>query len=88
MMRYPIEQPGCRQDVDYLDWQGNPQDTPVYVFVKGWTGGGAEMCSHMTAEEVRQDIEKKLGPGKLMDDGTNLWWETAEPAGPLDDVGL
>jgi len=35
-------------------------------FVTGWTGGGAEMCIHLTFEEYEQDLRNQAGPGRLV----------------------
>lgn len=74
-MRHPVETPSGR-------------NLGKYQFITGYTGGGAEMCAHLSADEVCARLVEKLGPGELIDDGIDLWWETAEPAGPLYDVGL
>lgn len=47
----------------------------AYQFVTGWTGGGAEMCVHLTAADIAERVCKKLGFGRLVDDGVHLWWE-------------
>lgn len=52
-----------------------------YQFVTGWTGGGAEMCTHLTFEQVMQRFKAKHGPGKLEDDGTDLVWLQDEVIG-------
>lgn len=55
-----------------------------YQFVKGWTPGGAEMCAHLSFDEIAEQLKAQAGPGKLIDDGENLWWEldqVAEEAG-------
>jgi hypothetical protein len=61
-IRHPIQRP---------DYRNNGK----YQFVKSITGSGAEACVHLTAEEIAERTEKKHGPGKLVDDGTDLWWE-------------
>ncbi len=45
-----------------------------YQFVKGWTGGGAEACVHLTSEEIAERCARMVGPGTLEDDGIDLWW--------------
>jgi len=35
-------------------------------FVTGWTGGGAEMCIHLTFEEYEKDIASQAPPGRLV----------------------
>ena len=45
-----------------------------YQFVTGYTGGGAEMCAHLTFEEVTKQLANKYGDGELVDDGTDLIW--------------
>lgn len=45
-----------------------------YQFVTGWTGGGAEMCVHLTFEEISKRLRAKHGDGRLVDDGTDLIW--------------
>ena len=46
-----------------------------YQFIKGWTGGGAAMCLHLTKEEIIERLTTILGPGELVDDGEDLWWK-------------
>lgn len=46
-----------------------------YQYVRGWTGGGAEVCDHLSAEDIGKQMEAKLGPGKFVDDGDDLWWD-------------
>ena len=45
-----------------------------FQFVTGYTGGGAEMCVHLTFEEVAKRLAKKHGDGELVDDGVDLIW--------------
>ena len=45
-----------------------------YQFVKGYTGGGAECCAHLTPDEVAKRCIEKVGEGRLEDDGVDLWW--------------
>jgi len=55
-----------------------------YQFILEWTPGGAAMCTHLSSNEISEQLTKKAGPGKLLDDGENLWWEldnVAEEAG-------
>jgi hypothetical protein len=46
-----------------------------FQFVTGYTGGfAAEMCVHLTWEEIEERLKEKHGPGVLTDDGTDLIW--------------
>jgi hypothetical protein len=53
-----------------------------YQFVTGYTGGGAEACVHLSPDEVAARCREQRGPGTLVDDGTDLWWDQSpvEPA--------
>jgi hypothetical protein len=55
-----------------------------YQFVTGYTGGGAEMCVHLGLEEIAERCRAKLGPGTLIDDGIDLWWDQS-PVEPTMD---
>lgn len=58
-----------------------------YQFVTGYTGGGAEACVHLSAEEIAERMTAQAGSGKLLDDGVNLWWETVGiPTCPCPEV--
>jgi len=46
-----------------------------YQFVTWYTGGGAEACVHLTREQISDRLRDQKGPGILVDDGENLWWE-------------
>ena len=59
-----------------------------YYFIHGYSGGGAPYGSHVTREEIVEQLTEKAGPGTLVDDGTDLWWEKDEAAGPVMEVGL
>ena len=52
-----------------------------FQFVTGWTGGGAEMCAHLTVSEVIERLEENHGKGELVDDGTDLIWMQHESIG-------
>lgn len=67
-----------RTFVDRPDYRNNGQ----YQFVKGYTGGGAQMCAHLTAEVISERCNNLVGPGTLVDDGENLWWEQAKQLSP------
>ncbi len=70
-MRVLIQRPGYRND-------------GKYQFVVGYTGGFcAEMCVHLSFEEVSKRAEEKIGKGTLIDDGVDLWWETEQKEVPL-----
>jgi hypothetical protein len=45
-----------------------------YQFVKGWTGGGAEMCAHMTPDEYKLRVREKLGDGELVEHEGKFYW--------------
>jgi len=45
-----------------------------FQFVTGYTGGGAEMCKHLTFDEVAERLANKHGDGELVDDGVDLIW--------------
>lgn len=60
--RRPVEQPSYRNNGEYQ-------------FVVGYTGGGAEECVHLSAVEITRRLTESAGPGKLIDDGVDLWWE-------------
>lgn len=57
----PVEQPVARNN-------------GKYQFCTGYTGGGAMMCEHLTKEEIEKRLEEQAGPGRLEDDGKDLWW--------------
>jgi hypothetical protein len=69
LVRHPIERPEYRNNGEYQ-------------FVKGYTGGGAEMCVHLNRDQISSRCEQKLGPGTLVDDGVDLWWEQPSPDAP------
>jgi hypothetical protein len=46
-----------------------------YQFVVSYTSWGNPECIHLTTEQIFERMEDKLGKGKLIDDGVNLWWE-------------
>lgn len=56
-----------------------------YQFVTGYTGGGAEACVHLTAEQIAERCRQRHGlpPGELVDDGTDLWWEETPTMKPI-----
>jgi hypothetical protein len=74
-VRHLIERPGHRNHGEYQ-------------FVKGYTGGGAEECVHLSAEQVAQRCRDKVGAGRLIDDGLDLWWEQSAGANPPADSGV
>ena len=45
-----------------------------YQFVTGYTGWGNPECVHLSAEEISERLTEQYGPGKLEDDGEDLWW--------------
>lgn len=69
MIRHAVERPNHRHD-------------GKYQFVKGYTAGGAEMCVHLTTEEISKRLRAKVGPGTLVDDGIDLWWEQPDAEEP------
>jgi len=68
-VRYAVEKP---------EYRNNGQ----YQFVKEYTGGGNAACVHLTTEEIAQRLTAEKGPGELIDDGVNLWWEIKRAAAP------
>lgn len=63
MTRIPIERP---------DYRNNGK----YQFVRGYAGSGAEMCDHVSLMDIVYQMTERCGPGKLIDDGVDLWWES------------
>jgi hypothetical protein len=63
-VRLPVQRP---------DYRNNGK----YQFVMGYTAGGAEECVHLTRDEICGRLTTRAGPGVLVDDGVDLWWETA-----------
>lgn len=59
-----------RRRVERPDYRNNGQ----YQFIKGYTGGGNPMCVHLTKEQIIERLTKDHGPGRLEDDGVDLWW--------------
>lgn len=47
----------------------------MYQFITGYTGWGNPECVHLSADEIAKRAEALHGPGKLVDDGEQLWWE-------------
>jgi hypothetical protein len=65
-------------------YQGNTKRTQLrpdyrnngkYQFITGYSGSGATICVHLSAEELSERLAVKHGEGKLIDDGDSLWWE-------------
>lgn len=56
--RVPLQQPDYRNKTEHGDYQ----------FVTGCTGGGAEMCVHLTHEAWEKHCASKCGPGKLIEE--------------------
>ena len=49
-----------------------------YQFIVAYGGGMQTVqCVHLSAAEVAGRCLAKLGPGALVDDGVDLWWESA-----------
>lgn len=46
--------------------QPDYRNNGMFQFVIGWTGGGAEMCVHLTFEEYEKNIGEKAPPGRLV----------------------
>lgn len=68
VIRLPVQRP---------DYRNNGK----YQFVVGYTGGGAEECVHLDRDEIARRLGERHGPGTLVDDGVDLWWE--QPSLPL-----
>lgn len=47
-------------------------------FVTGWTGGGAEMCVHLTRKEYADRIEARRGCGTLVEKDGVFYWQPSE----------
>ena len=69
-------------EVETMRFQPDYRLLGRYQFVTGYTGGGAEMCVHLTFVEIAARLRERHGDGRLVDDGTDLIW--LQPA----DVGI
>lgn len=58
------------------DYVKDTKDGRTYIFVVGYLSFGAEECVHLTPEVLSERMTKRLGPGHLTFDGTDLWWHT------------
>jgi hypothetical protein len=67
-----IEAQNSPYQIQRPDYRNNGK----YQFVNFITHSGAESCVHLTAEEISEQMTKKIGPGHLTDDGVDLWWHT------------
>lgn len=63
VVRHQVQRPDYRND-------------GKYQFIVAYGGGMQTVqCVHLSAAEVAERCAAKLGPGTLIDDGTDLWWE-------------
>ena len=49
-----------------------------YQFIVWYTGGGNPECVHLSPEEISERLRAQVGPGTLVDDGLDLWWEQVD----------
>jgi len=67
-----------RQKIQRPDHRNNGK----YQFVVWYAASGGEGCVHLSREEIIQRCTEKAGPGVLIDDGVDLWWEQEQEGIP------
>lgn len=77
----PVTESPLRRKVQRPDYR----NLDKYQFVVGYAGSGGEECVHLSAAEIAERLTRSAGPGTLVDDGVDLWWEFARVP---DEAGL